>query len=809
MDIDEDLELPVSVKAAPSDGIGVLDFLLSLLLAAGTAGLMFFWAFPGIGPEMWDDVAVAAGVRPAASVVPGIWHFIASALFRNLGLNTGLDVLRMSGPVVSGLCAGMVFLLFRQILSLTSRLRLQYSPQRFLIVRLASFLGALFFACADPVWKAGQMFSPVILLVFLSAGAMLMFFSFLQGGRLASAYGAMFLLGVLSAESPMGIFLVVFCWGVYFLAVRNVLSLDMPLLNPFVGQITKWHMTFLFLLGLGITVTFNCLGFGWRGGASVVGLSNSNLLLAYCMKIWDMVGSAASPIGWAIALCIVVLPCGVAAGLLPRAVDEEQFLPYHIGSLFLVTSLVAYAQLAGLDPLWMWTWGNGLTMFGSQYLLCMFVLMSAATVTFGLVVLGVDSFCRNHRRLAVQMFAEIQMSDGDGQMLSSKRFLGTLRRIGLVVLPLVLSAGVIPGRRLAVPRQMCELLDEYVQETCDECGDARWLFTDGVFDVAVEIAAAMKGHALNAMSLAAGNDRRDIVLRTRGGVDAEDAFAMRSGAATVLRTWVRDKPDRLAASALQLGMDVWKREGRTPPPCSGVLCRPSGMDEAARLKGVEAARALARRMIEFRRGKGKRTSSAGVTINRLFVFAQWRLSRMMRLRSESEDAAGRAAEAIEESRLADELDGCNPSVKNIAENMEKMLQLSMTKMTPREGLQLALVRADFAMARKYAETILEADPSDANANFGMGMSYFVQEQWARAEDYLRRCLVRNPREPAVYNNLAVIQLKTGRCDTALRNVRKALGLAPDSVEIKDTLRQIEKALSAARSGGGEGKNEIK
>ena len=175
MDIDEDLELPVSVKAAPSDGIGVLDFLLSLLLAAGTAGLMFFWAFPGIGPEMWDDVAVAAGVRPAASVVPGIWHFIASALFRNLGLNTGLDVLRMSGPVVSGLCAGMVFLLFRQILSLTSRLRLQYSPQRFLIVRLASFLGALFFACADPVWKAGQMFSPVILLVFLSALSIIWF----------------------------------------------------------------------------------------------------------------------------------------------------------------------------------------------------------------------------------------------------------------------------------------------------------------------------------------------------------------------------------------------------------------------------------------------------------------------------------------------------------------------------------------------------------------------------------------------------------------------------------------------------------
>ena len=444
-------------------------------------------------------------------------------------------------------------------------------------------------------------------------------------------------------------------------------------------------------------------------------------------------------------------------------------------------------------------------MFGSGYLLCMLMLASAATVAFGLVVLGVDAFCRNHHRLAVQMFAEIQMEDGDAQMLSSKRFRGSLRRIGLFVLPLVLVAGVVPGRRLAASRQMLGLLDDYVKEICNECGDARWLFSDGVFDTAVEIAAAVQGRSVNVMSMAAGAGSREVFLRMRGGVDREDELAMRCGAATTLRTWVRDKPERLAESALMLGFDLWKREGRTPPPCSGLLCRPSGMDDAARARGVESAHALASRMLDLYRS-GSVSPKAGMAVNRLFLFAQWRLSRMMRLRAEQADMAGLAKEAQDETQLADELDRRNKAVKNISDNMERMLRLTMSRMTPREGLQLALARADFALARKYAMPILDADPADSNANFGMGMSYFMERQWARAEDYLCRCLLRSPSEPAVYNNLAVVQVNAGRYEAALANARKALALAPNSAEIKDTIRQIEKAQSAAKGGDGGAKD---
>ena len=167
--------------------------------------------------------------------------------------------------------------------------------------------------------------------------------------------------------------------------------------------------------------------------------------------------------GWVLALGVILLPCGVSAGLLPRAVDEEQFLPYQVGALFFATGLLAYAQTAALDPLWMWTWVSHPVLFNSQYLLCVLMLAAAATVTFGLVVLGVDAFCRNHRRLAMQMFAEMRLEEEGGQVLASKRFLGTLRRIGLIVLPILLIAGVVPGRRLKVPRQMAAILDEFIR----------------------------------------------------------------------------------------------------------------------------------------------------------------------------------------------------------------------------------------------------------------------------------------------------------------------------------------------------------
>ena len=248
----------------------------------------------------------------------------------------------------------------------------------------------------------------------------------------------------------------------------------------------------------------------------------------------------------------------------------------------------------------------------------------------------------------------------------------------------------------------------------------------------------------------------------------------------------------------QLGLELWKRAGKEIPPVSGVLARPAGVPAEEIEKGVTEAYKLSERLLMFYT-EGLPPVIAGPRVNDLFLFMQWRLARLARLRAERYDHEGKTDRSLEEIRISDTLDEKNASLKRILEGMARLRELTMRQMTPREGLQFALVRADFTLARKYAEPILDADPDDPNANFGMGMSYFMQEQFGRAEEYLQRCLKKNSKEPAVWNNIAVLQLRTGRLDEALKNAQKALSLIPDSAEVKDTIRQIEKAKEAAQT----------
>ena len=102
----------------------------------------------------------------------------------------------------------------------------------------------------------------------------------------------------------------------------------------------------------------------------------------------------------------------------------------------------------------------------------------------------------------------------------------------------------------------------------------------------------------------------------------------------------------------------------------------------------------------------------------------------------------------------------------------------------------------------FAQQVLQSDPDDSPANFAMGMNYFVQEQYGRAEVYLKRCLVRRPNEPAVLNNLAVAQMRQGRLDEAETNATRALKSLPTSTDILRTLKSIQdrkrKQTEAAR-----------
>ena len=669
-----------------------------------------------------------------------------------------------------------------------------------MVVRGVAFLGAVAFLCADPIWRVGQAFSPSGLLLLISVFAVFQFFSFLQHGQLREVNTSMFLLGLLAADTPMGFILTAVCWGVYFMALRYAaVSMGMALLNPIVEQRSKWHLTFLWALGLIVGITANCASFIWLDGLAASGLGGGDMPLMYATRWWTQFIHAASGLGWVLSLGICVLPLVVSGVLLPRAVDEEQFLPYHTGAVFFVTGMLALAQLAELSPLWFWTWHDDIWV--TPYFLQMLMLLSAMTLVFAMAVMGVDAACRDHERLANERFANLNGDEDDDDVPvrqveepSNYKGHGT---VVLVVVPILLVLAVVPGRWQQGTRDMLKLLDDYVEEVLAECGPVHWIFTDGAFDSRIELAAAAQGKPLRALSMMAGNGAYDKYVRQKGVTDTEDRLALSLGAPMTLRTWMKEKPERMKDAAIQLGFELWKRNGLELPVCSGVLARPIGMSEEDCAAGVERTKkGLAERILAFYTGKGI-PKSAGKRINELFLFVQWRIARLARMRAERADRAGQTEVAMKDVKLSDDLDHNNASLKRILDGMEKARARTLKAITPREGLQLALVRADFALARRYAEPILEAVPEDPNANFAMGMSYYVQKQYARSEEYLKRCLVKNAKEPAVWNNLAMIMLKTGRFDEAEKHAKKALELIPESAEVKDTLKQIRDARTEA------------
>lgn len=782
----------------PAEGLTGVDWLLALSLMVVVAAGSTVFAFPGMCPDAWKDAAIAAGLRPPETIFPAFWH-VCARLFYQGGISAGNTILVWAGRLLAGVAAGLAFVFLRSLLSLLVRGRLRYAVRRYVVQRGAAFCGALFFACSDPVWRAGQTFVPSGLLMILTLLTLSLWLLFLLNGRLLSALCSAFLVGTLTAETPMGFFLLVFCWVAYSVALRHDALCDrMPLLNPVVGQSTRWHLTFFWAIGFCLGVALNCWSFSHCGGLQAVGKSVGDLPVMYGVQWWSSLINAATGLGWVLGLGVCVLPFMVALVMLPRAMDEEQFLPYHIGAVSFFTGALAFAQLAMLAPLWFWCWTSAAQVL-SPYFHASLLLLSAATVSFALTVFGGNVCCRNYERLAMQRFAELHEDDDDDEKPKAPRG-GRGLRGGLVIFAIaciVLAAGVLPGRFLGRAREMVAVIEDYVQEVLEEAGSARWIITDGLFDARLELEAARQGRSLTSYSYLPARTLYDRNLLLRNLSDNEDRLSVTEGGAPMLlRSWIRDKPRRLAETAVQIGFPIWKRDGKEIPMCSGVLSRPAGMDEATRLKGVERTTGIGNRILDIY-ARGGLMKSAGGRIYDLFQMVQGRITFFARHRAERFDHAGQQAQAKLEEQFADKLESTNESLQQLLVLTKQNDEFALRRITPREGLRMALANANFALASRYAGPILDAEPDDPDANFGMGMLYYVQGQWTRAETHLRRCLVKRPKQPATLNNLALVCSHLGRFDEADRFAQQALAIIPNSSEVKDTVKEIAKARQAA------------
>ena len=181
------------------------DYAWAIALGCVFAVLSWWWGSAEVPPEMWEDVAVAAGLRPPVAPFPGLWHGFSSLLFRAVGLRAGLWMLRALGPLSLGLVAAAVFMVLHELLPMTLRLRMKRVGWSRFIVRLVLMQATVCLVCAEPVWRACRFFSPTTLQLLLTVIAAILCSRAFRLKSVVRVYLAAGVLGVLAAETPVGL----------------------------------------------------------------------------------------------------------------------------------------------------------------------------------------------------------------------------------------------------------------------------------------------------------------------------------------------------------------------------------------------------------------------------------------------------------------------------------------------------------------------------------------------------------------------------------------------------------------------------
>ena len=84
-------------------------WLAVMFLGIAVAALSWYWRYEWLPPGTWEDVAVAAGVRPPAAPFPLLWHALVAQLFRWLGVGSAIRVLLVAGHCALGVAAILMF----------------------------------------------------------------------------------------------------------------------------------------------------------------------------------------------------------------------------------------------------------------------------------------------------------------------------------------------------------------------------------------------------------------------------------------------------------------------------------------------------------------------------------------------------------------------------------------------------------------------------------------------------------------------------------------------------------------------------
>ena len=779
-----------------------------LLFGAAVAALAWVWQFDSVPPDLMENLSIAAGLRPANDTSSLLWQYIAVPLCRGLGVQTAETVLRVAGHVSLGILAVLAVMLFEMIVPASLRRGEHVAWWWRAWVRFVLFQGAAIFCCSAPVWKTFCWFSPSSLQALLVVLIVMCLISYFKSGRRPVLFAAFGILGLLSADTPVGAVILIGVVVLLYLRWRlygtTTAAAVVTLENPLANALLAWRLTLSFLGGVLVGTALEVYAFGFLDGLAAFGWKSwGDYALAIPIRYLKTFLNACSPAGIVIFFIMAVCPVLTEFGFIKRASDDETHLAYFDGLMFLICGLIAFTQLSGANQLWFWTWAGDRGCVRDDVLKCIAVFLCSLAVLWAVSVFTIELYLRNFRRIVTLRFQDAAEAAGGAEAIASATRVQQIVRGTFLFLPVLLLGCVIPFRMQRLEHAMLGVVADAARETAEECREVEWLFTDGGLDAAVELAAA-RGDArppLRALSMMGGPvDPREIYLRMRGVTNAEDRALLESGAPDALRTWVRTRPEKAKTYAVQIGFELWRRDGRPMPRCSGLVARPEGLssDEAAR--GAAAARALARRILAIYEW-GDPGNSVDRSLRDGFLFVQWRLAVLARHRANAYDERGERDLAMEETLLADELDRKNGALDNIRATMAWASKRKLERMTAREGLGIGIRRADFSLARPFALSVLDVSPDDPSANFAIGMDFFVQGQYMRAQAYLERCLKSRPNDPAVLNNIAQCRLRRGDPAGALPYAERAQAVLPDAPEVKRTVERIKSALEKKSASG--------
>ena len=770
------------------------DRVLPWLLGAGVAALAWFTGNSlELPPELWDEIAVAAKLRPPAHEFPLFWQRWLSPLIKWFGVSSVIAGIKLAGPISMGILSVLAFRFLEGCLPSVMRSDMRHSAWGRWIVRSILVQCTVMLVCSEPVWLAGRVLSPEMLSLLFSMLVLGLVQTSLRGTGIAALAMLGGLSGFMAAETPLAILPPLSC-GLYLrMKDWDPAGSDLPpLANPIVCTVAVRRMVWCFILFFAIAVAGNVSFFTANCGG---GETDAKIFIAtarYFLNYANAVSGAASPFGFFLIAAMVVLPLTIAAARVRVLTNVEKLLPIPYACFLSIAGVVAYSQSTGFSSCHVWRWTHNAV--SSQYLLCLCMLGTSLAVLLVMCVFAVDVYFRNYGRLLREMFPEAADDDDPlvWRAMRSFRLSVKVLRPLMRIEPFVAIALVVPFRFDGTVREMASIVNDIVRQTAAECDGANMLFTDGSLDAAEEVAAKLRGSKLKALSMMSRSGKYDVAVRLRGETNEENRVLLSVGAADALRTWVTTKNPCVSNIALQVGLELWRRNNLPMPEAGGLVSRTAGFPGGKSESYAESARSIAERILRLY-ANGDPMDAGYPELNSLFLFGQWRLSRMCRMRANEADGRKDAKASEMEHSLADRLDRFNPEWQKVQERMDWIGKQDGMRLTPREGLKLGLERADFRLARSYARKVIVSDADDVQANFALGMGYFTEKQYGRAEMHLRKCLVRAPNEPAVLNNLAIVLLRLGRFDEAETNAVRALERLPNSSEIKTTLRHIRAA----------------